>query len=116
MEDEEIVLNAVVEHIVKELELGKSAQKVAQGLVEIGVPSNLAFDLVKKLDSEIRSAKRTGGAKTFAIGGGMAGLGLLITAGTYAAAQAGGYYVVTYGLVIVGVINMARGAWRMITA
>ena len=116
MENEEIVLNAVVEHIVKELELGKSAQTVARGLVEIGVASDFAVDLVKKVDSEIRGAKRTGGAKTLAIGGGLAGLGLVITAGTYAAAEPGGYYVVTYGLVIVGVINMVRGAWRMITA
>lgn len=116
MGNEENALDAVVEHIVNELDLGKPAHSVAQGLVDIGVPSDIALELVSKVESQIKSAKRVGGGKTVAIGGGMAALGLIITAATYAAAQPGEYYVVTYGLVIVGVLNMVRGAWRMVTA
>lgn len=116
MENEENVLDAIVEHIVKELDLGKPAHNVAQGLADIGVPSDIALELVTKVAKQIKSAKRLGGGKTVALGGGMAALGLIITAATYAAAQPGEYYVVTYGLVIVGVLNMVRGAWRMATA
>jgi hypothetical protein len=46
------------------------------------------------------------------IGAGLAGLGILITAGTYSAASPGGHYVTTTGLIMVGAWTFAKGLWR----
>lgn len=56
------------------------------------------------------------GRRDLVVGGMWLALGAVATIGTYAVAAAqGGTYVVTYGAIVVGVIRIARGVYRIQT-
>lgn len=61
---------------------------------------------------ENKQYRRKGYAKHMLSGGGLFGLGIVITVSTFAAAatsQSGGHYVITYGLMLSGVGNFLYG-------
>ena len=92
---------------------GKTKSEVIAELEKDGCPSDLALAVVTKDEEIKRSEFRKGGQTAMLIGGGLAGLGLAITAGTYSAASSGGgHYVITGGLIIGGIWMFLKGLWR----
>jgi hypothetical protein len=65
---------------------------------------------------EAATAMRRKGTRDLLIGGGSLGLGLAITAWSFGAAEPGGEFVITVGLIVVGVVEVLRGAYWMVKA
>ena len=63
-----------------------------------------------------RNARRSQGARELGIGILLLVVGIAITAGTYSAAassSSGGHYVLAYGPIAIGVINIFRGLFHL---
>ncbi len=63
-----------------------------------------------------RNARRSQGARELGIGILLLVVGIAITAGTYSAASSspsGGHYVLAYGPIAVGIINIIRGLFHL---
>lgn len=90
---------------------GKSAVIVRSGLVASGVPEEHATTVVSDLSKRISEAKRQKAKKDILYGALWCGGGLLVTLITYSAASSGGggRYVVTWGAIIFGGIQLIRG-------
>jgi hypothetical protein len=76
------------------------------------ITQDIANAVMLEQADQDRVDRKNSYVRAMLIGGGMFAVGLIITIGSIALAtmsSGGGYYFVTYGLVIVGVINFFRG-------
>lgn len=95
---------AIVDDLV-DLGVDKAhAQKVVGRVVEL---------LGTKTEEAVRAEGRADARGSAIWGGACLVLGLAITLGSASAASSGGYYVVTYGLIIGGAVMLVRGLIRM---
>jgi len=106
---------------VRLFQQGKDPQFIIVDLVTLGVEKEYASKVVarvvellgKKSDEDIAKDHKSDGKGAAIWGGTMLVLGLAITFGSASAASGGGYYVMTYGLIIGGAIMLVRGLSRM---
>lgn len=110
--EEEIIINL----------MGFAAEKVAEGQDRLqiinemhreGVPHQLASGIVDSFLQYKSTVVRKGGAKSIGCGLLMLIVGGIITGVTYTAAAGGGYYFVTIGLFIAGVLAVLRGLFYL---
>jgi len=73
-----------------------------------------ALAIVKKAYALKHAAFRKAGVKVLIIGIVMAFLGVVITGISHDMAKAGGSYVVFIGLIVVGIVNIVKGLFRII--
>ena len=95
---------------------GKKAKAVVEGLVARGVhPSNAEY-IVSEADKMKRAAFRKGGVKILIAGIGYLVLGAIITGLALSLSSSfGGFFIVTTGVFLCGIVNVFRGLGRMIT-
>lgn len=83
-------------------------------LVKKGIDPPAAQRIVQSATSVPASSGKSEAGKDMLIGGGLIVLGLAITIGTYAAASdGGGYYLISYGPIIYGVIHFFKGVAKL---
>jgi len=107
--------NASFAEALNLLASGKNTGSVVQQLVMKGLPVPMAEHIVAQAGQAKRAAFRKAGLSIFLRGIGLIALGIIITAATYSLAAPGGIFLVAFGPVIAGVINVFRGLGRMIT-
>lgn len=76
------------------------------------ITRDMALDVMQEQADQDRVNRKNAYVRAMMIGGGMFALGIVVTVGSIALASmssGGGYYFVTYGLVIFGAINFFRG-------
>ena len=93
---------------------GHSKQQVADALMQEGVDSEAAHAVARNIWQMKKSAVRKAGLKHVVIGGLWFVGGLAVTIGTMAASDGGGF-VVAYGAVIIGGLQMLYGFFKMAT-
>jgi hypothetical protein len=82
---------------------------------QCGLYGEDALAVVKQAYALKHAAFRKAGVKMVLIGIAMLVIGVLITAGTYSmVSEKGGAYFVTYGLILVGVVKIVQGLFRII--
>lgn len=103
---------ALVHGIARDLQKGHRTTSISTRLVDAGVDKETAWRLVKDVDNAIGAAKRAEAKKNILHGAFWCGGGCIVTILTYAAASrgGGGGYVVAWGAIIFGAIQMIRGA------
>jgi hypothetical protein len=101
---------------IRSLGEGAQPEEISREFVDLGIPQQLSAQIVaraQELRTEaIRQANRRAGWQTAAKGAGLATLGGVVTLWSYSAAEAGGSYVVTTGLLAVGVVYTVAGLYR----
>ena len=110
-QQQEVIYNLVIQAANSYAE-GKSTNEIVTEFESQGVPQDLAEAIAKRGEEIKKEEFKKSGKTTMLIGVGLAGLGVVITAGTYSAASGGGHYVVTYGLIIGGIWMFLKGMWR----
>ena len=86
-------------------------------LVKSGVPQAQASKVVEDVENEVKkgrkSLRKVRGRRQVIYGVVVLAIGVAITAGTYFAAisgATGGYYLVSFGAIFVGLLSIIRGA------
>jgi len=116
--DEDEIVNELVNYTALQMAEGKSRSAVRSSLVAHGVPEEAAAQLVAAVHGGQKRAARLSGAKMLAAGVGLAALGGGITVVTYVVTYCvavGKTYVVTWGLLVIGVIYALVGLIKMAT-
>lgn len=107
------------ETIAKAIGNGKSKNEVMKTLVNSGINPADAQAMVDFAVKNYSSAIRAGAMAQIGSGLLLFFIGLVITAGTYSMASSGGtggFYVISYGPMIFGVVRVVRGLFRLIFA
>ncbi|MBA7676802.1 hypothetical protein ES703_85047 [subsurface metagenome] len=92
---------------------GQDRSQVIDALYGKGVPYDVASEIVDGVLEYKSAVVRKGGAKSIGCGVLMLIVGGIITGLTYTAAAGGGYYFVTTGLFIAGVLAVLRGLFYL---
>jgi hypothetical protein len=115
---------AVHEQIQDQLREGRTPEEVVQWLLRKGMSDTTARKLVAKAQAEPRRATRAGAPAARASGAGgrwdltsgafFLSLGVFATATTYVTAEPGGKYMLAYGAIVAGLVELVRGflKWR----
>ena len=97
---------------------GLNQEQIQSALVEKGMApgeaGTVAGSFVKKEESEAVAATNAG-TSNMVIGAVFFFGGIVVTAGTYMAAAGGGTYVVAWGAIIFGGIQMVRGYFHSVS-
>ena len=107
------------ETIAKAIGGGKSKNDVMKTLVASGINASDAQAMVDFAVKNYSSTIRAGAMGQIGSGLLLFFIGLVITAGTYSMASSGGtggFYVISYGPMIFGVIRVIRGLFRLVVA
>lgn len=88
---------------------GKTPEATKAQLIEKGLDEESAAHIVRQLETQIREAKKEQASKDIMYGSLWLVGGLLITIVTYSAASGGGTYVVTWGAIVFGAIQLIKG-------
>jgi hypothetical protein len=104
---------AVYGFVLEQLRYGMTEPEVVDMLVEEGLEHETATAIVKEVNGVKKESSREAGKKNMLVGSLWCGGGLLVTAITYSTAAGGGTYVVTWGAVIFGGIQLLRGIGQM---
>jgi len=113
--EQDQVMEKLMTYTASQLMAGKKPAQVQDDLMTQGVPSDLASQIVAAVNDYKKKAVRKSGVKMFFTGIVMAGIGAAITIGSFSSASSGGHYVVTYGLIAVGLVYALAGGIRMLT-
>lgn len=113
---EEEIIRALYIFAAQRLSEGASEQQVFEELKDKGVPDDAAIGITQDVCSIRAAARRQSGLKGIGCGFLMLIVGGIITGLTYSGAAGGGYYIVTYGLFLAGVIAILSGLWKLATA
>ena len=115
-------IDSITSYCVRQLMQGETRENIATNLAKMGIETNEAHKVVKSTaqkimmftpeEIKVRDVKDCKG--TIVWGVGCVVLGLIITFGTFEAAKGGGIYVVTYGLIVGGVLMFCRGLIKMV--
>jgi hypothetical protein len=109
--EEKVAMGNLVRAIAADLRAGRPRQQIAADLVGQGWAQADADKAVADVDTAMRGAKRAAGKRKIIFGCLWFFGGLAVTAITYAAASGngGGTYVVTWGAIIFGAVDIVRG-------
>lgn len=111
-------LNAAVQFIAEQLNAGQNARQIESMLVAQGADPGVAASLVAEVKKLRSNAIRADGFKNLGIGALWCVGGIIVTAVSYsmaASSASGGSYLVTWGAVIFGGIQMLRGLFRILS-
>lgn len=88
---------------------------VSRGLIrQVKLQHPELVELRRQSQRNIRHSERRTWFWPVLIGVGLFALGVVITIATYSMAGPGGTYVVTWGLMLVGVLSVLKGLWHLI--
>lgn len=87
----------------------KSAMETQNALIEQGIDAESASVVVANLEQQINDAKQKRAKKDILHGALWCFGGILVTVVTFSAASGGGTYVVTWGAIIFGAIQLIKG-------
>jgi hypothetical protein len=125
MKPDEAQTEQVMAWVDDELRQGKAKKAIVQELVRNGWPEDNARQVVREVVAGKKAAGSAGGllgllviagespAGDFAVGAVALAIGVLATAGTYAAAAPGEAYIIWFGPVVFGLFRVLRGASRL---
>jgi hypothetical protein len=102
----------VYRHIAARLTQGASAAEVEKDLTDMGFDAEVANTAIASVQGAMRAAKKKAANKNILLGALWCGGGVLVTAFTYSAASSssgGGHYVVAWGAIVFGGIQLFRG-------
>ena len=94
---------------VRQLHSGRSGTTARITLTNAGMSERQAADIVHGLTTRIAEEKRKQANKDILRGALWCGGGLIVTMVTYSMASGGGSYVVAWGAIIFGAIQLIRG-------
>ncbi len=102
----------ILQGIARDLNNGHRFASITDRLVAAGMEKDQAWKVVKQVDDALGEAKRAKAKKDILHGALWCGGGCIVTILTYAAASrnGGGGYMVAWGAIIFGAIQMIRGA------
>jgi hypothetical protein len=115
-------VRAVYELALDKFRAGASADAVRDELQRHGLEADIAARVVANLiearRDAIKGAKRSGGLRHIGIGAVVAVIGLAVTLGTHAAASSsgGGKFVVAWGAMLFGAIELVWGLVKLSSA
>ena len=107
------------ETIANAIGKGKKRQDIVNFLCNSGIHPQAAAEMVDGAVKNYPGAVRSGALAQMGTGAVLFAVGLLITVGTYAAASSGGtggFYLVSWGPMVFGVVRVVRGLFRLVTA
>lgn len=125
MKPDEVQTEQVMAWVDDELRQGKGKKAIVQELVRNGWPEDNARQVVREVVAGKKAAGSAGGllgllviagespAGDFAVGAAALSIGVLATAGSYAAAAPGEVYIIWFGPVVFGLFRVLRGASRL---
>jgi hypothetical protein len=111
--EQERLVQAIYMNAADMMKNGMSNYEIEKNLVSKGLDEQVARTIVSNLRAARTKALRDVALKQMAIGGVICIVGLVITIGTYQAAQGGGRYVVAWGAIIFGGFQFFRGLGRL---
>ncbi len=111
--EQERAVRSVYSFAAEKMKLGYSDYRVEQELIKQGLDEASARVVIGQLSKARSKALNSAAVQDMALGAIIAIVGLVITIGTYSAAQGGGTYVVAWGAIIFGGIRFFRGLMRM---
>lgn len=107
------------ETIANAIGKGRKRSEIVKTLCNSGIHPQVAQDMVDGAVKNYPSAVRSGAVSQLGMGVVLLVIGIVITVGTYAAASSGGtggFYLVSWGPMVFGVIRIFRGLFRLVTA
>ena len=104
---------AVYAFVHEQFNYGMTKSEITDMLVENGLDQETAVSIVEEIRNFKNDTSREEAKKNILVGALWCGGGLAVTAITYSAAAGGGAYVVTWGAVIFGGIQLLRGLGQM---
>lgn len=104
----------LAETVTAYLEAGYVRADIVSAMVESGFDQREASHYVTQVDKARRGEKRANGLGAMGIGAAMLAAGIGITWYTYSAAEGGGTYVVTWGLILFGGLSLISGLYRFL--
>ena len=109
-EDAQRVIDELYSFARKEMAEGKTAEEVENALMEKGVDLASAVTIVHDCEAgEVASITTRGSLAPVVWGGVICLIGLVVTVGSYSAASGGGTYVVAWGAILFGALQMIQG-------
>ena len=105
----EEVAQAVYAHVGQLMNAGHSDADISADLVSRGFDSHYANAMIGNLNAARLEQKKSRAKKNIGLGAAWFFGGALITAATYSAATGGGTYVVTWGAIVIGAVQMLAG-------
>jgi hypothetical protein len=108
-------LEEVATYVASQLRSGVAREQIVQSLVERGVNTQLAQNIVNEVSrggAARMSNARSSATRAMVIGAVICIIGLVVTIGSYSAASTspgGGRYVIAWGAVIFGGLQFVRG-------
>jgi hypothetical protein len=107
------------ETIANAIGKGKKRKDIVKTLCDSGIHPQAAEAMVEAAVKHYPSAVRSGALAQMGMGVVLFAIGLVITVGTYAAASSGGsggFYLISWGPMVFGVVRVVRGLFRLVTA
>jgi hypothetical protein len=104
------VIDTVYAHAFRMMQQGCYDREICNDLEQRGIPEASAQTIVDTLRHKQRQAYRNAGTRQMVVGAVIAGIGLVVTIGTFMAASDGGTYIVAWGAVLVGGWRFVQGA------
>ncbi|MGD1336130.1 hypothetical protein ACP6H1_27430 [Vibrio harveyi] len=107
------VIERLFDIAVNQLAKGDNKLDVINGMIDLGVPVQMAENVTEAALTFKKKTFRRAGLQTIGFGVGLFALGGIISGITYAVAP-GGHYIVTTGLFFVGILTVLKGVWKFI--
>jgi hypothetical protein len=99
---------------VAELAEGTRRADVQDNPIRMGATPGAAAEMARAAEAAVGDARRRSIIGTIASGVALVAVGIAVTAFTHAGAgSTGGYYVVWWGAVVAGAIQVIRGVWAL---
>jgi hypothetical protein len=109
----EQVVDAIYTIAAAEMQKGTPDHAIVALLMDKGLENETATIVVRNLREARAKVFREAGQKNMLIGGAVCVIGLVVTIGTMAAADAGGKFILAWGAIIFGAIQFFRGLYQM---
>jgi len=109
----EKVIEAVYSYAAELMKANNSDQHIIEALMEKGISESVSEVIVRNLRNARKEVLRKAGMKNIVIGLLWCVGGIVITAFTYSlASEGGGRYIITWGAILFGGIQAARGLFQ----
>jgi hypothetical protein len=95
------------------LDGGMSPTEVERRLVADGMDSELAHVMVEDIVRQRREARWLAGRRDAIVGSVILAIGVIVTIGSYSAAEGGGTYLLAWGAILFGAIGLLRGLYQI---
>ena len=107
--EQESVVQAVYGFAAQLLKQGLTQDDIKIRLMQEGLPEDAATAVIDNLMQMQMEAKRRAGRRNMVVGALWAVGGLIVTGASYAAAGAGDRYILAWGAVVFGLVQVVRG-------